>query len=42
MSVRPYLGWGRSSCGIFTIHDGRIHAVRENFDTDHVRTVLYG
>lgn len=29
-------------CGIFTIRGGRIHAVREYFDTDHVRTVLYG
>jgi ketosteroid isomerase-like protein len=28
-------------CGIFTIRDGRIHAVREYFDTDHVRHVLY-
>jgi ketosteroid isomerase-like protein len=29
-------------CGIFTVHDGRIHGVREYFDTDHARRVLYG
>lgn len=28
-------------CGIFTIRDGRIKAVREYFDSDHVRDVLY-
>lgn len=29
-------------CGIFTIRDRRIHAVREYLDTDHARQVLYG
>ncbi|WP_353648733.1 nuclear transport factor 2 family protein [Nakamurella sp. A5-74] len=29
-------------CGIFVIRNKRIHAVREYFDTDHVREVLYG
>lgn len=29
-------------CGIFTIRDHHIHHVREYFDTDHVREVLYG
>lgn len=29
-------------CGIFLIRQGRIHAVREYFDTDHVRQALYG
>lgn len=29
-------------CGIFTVQGGKIHAVREYFDTDHARQVLYG
>lgn len=28
-------------CGIFVVRDGRILEVREYFDTDHVRSVLY-
>lgn len=36
------LTYDNSYCGLFEIHDGRIHAVREYFDTDHVRHVLYG
>lgn len=35
------LTYDNDYCAIFTIHDGRIHAVREYFDTDHVRRVLY-
>jgi hypothetical protein len=29
-------------CGVFVYRDGRIAAVREYFDTDHARAVLYG
>jgi uncharacterized protein len=29
-------------CGIFIIRDRQIHGVREYFDTDHVRDVLFG
>lgn len=36
------LTYDNDYCGLFTIREGRIHAVREYFDTDHVRHVLYG
>jgi ketosteroid isomerase-like protein len=36
------LRYDNDYCGVFTIREGRIRAVREYFDTDHVRRVLYG
>jgi ketosteroid isomerase-like protein len=36
------LAYDNEYCGIFIIRDGRIHAVREYLDTEHVRQVLFG
>jgi uncharacterized protein len=35
------LPYDNDYCGIFTVRDGRIHGMREYFDSDHVRHVLY-
>ncbi len=36
------LQYDNDYCGLFTIRDGRIQAVREYLDTEHTREVLFG